>query len=172
MPGEAQYESDNPGDKLRVNSSTVLNGRKKREKLAAKNGLPPVIQSTRDWFEYGGAGSGNTLIKQADEALNPGGKNEMLALLLKSRISPEIERDVAWLLSEAVSDGDLSLSNLDLHQPSIPTVFAVIKVAISYAAVGKGRAELVEVLRGMTKPRGPFNRAMGRRNGYDQDGFE
>lgn len=134
--------------------------------------LPEIIQGTRDGFLFGGSSGGNTLIKQADDALNPGGKNEMLALLLKSRISPEIERDVAWLLSEAVSDGDLSLSNLELNQPSIPTVFAVIKVAISYAAVGKGRAELVEVLRGMTKPRGPFNRGMRGRNGYDQDGFE
>lgn len=142
---------------------TQSNGRSK---------MPPVVQSTRDWFEYGGGQSGGTHIKQADAALFPGVDDPMLALLLKSRISPEIERDIAWLLSEAAVDGEISLSELGIKEASIPTTFAVLKVGISYASQGKARTELVEVLRGMARPLSRLGRMAGRRNGYDGGDFE
>ena len=137
---------------------------------ANKSNLPPEIQKTRDYLETGGGNSGGTDIKQIDGAMFPGTDDTLISLLLKSNLDPAIDRDVAWLLSEGVSDGEIDIPSLKLDEPSVPTIFTAFKIANSYAVQGKARAQLVEVLSMAGRSMGRFRRMFGRGGGGGYEG--
>lgn len=114
------------------------------------------------------------MIKQADEALHPGGENPIVNLIQKARIDSEIEREMAWLTADAAEDGEIDMSAFAIKAtPTVQTSFLIAKLAFSYGAAGKARAELVQVLSAVTRPvgrlRGMFNRGA---SAYEGGGYE
>ena len=140
---------------------------------SATKQMPELVQRTRAWVETGGSGGdGNTEIKQIGDVLMPSFDSPALELLIKGNTPPEIEADMSYLIAEAVEDGEIDFSKVS-SDASFATNFLLSKTASSYSLAGKGREQVVEVLRsGGARVAGRFRRMFGRGNAYEGGGFD